>query len=186
MREPVDVVAVVRAPEWEVWAAWLAGEDPGPAIAGLTAGQRPRWDRWIEIWRRDAARRPPGARHALGGGWHWVSGAPSARRVSPGSALYVLSRRRLRLRIPLDVGNSFLAGCQGVTALRFERRCDLSLPPAAGAHPLRCGCPVAIEPVTLDQDAPSPRGMRPRWWPREIERPCPDWRGAALGLEGGQ
>lgn len=178
MREPVDVVAVVRAPDWDVWAAWLAGEDPEEAVAGLTPGKRAVWDGWTGKWRRMAKGRGPGARHALGS-WDWVSCAPAARLVSPGSALYVVSRGRLRLRIPLDVGKSVPGSrAHDATGLQFERTCH--------GCARRCGCPVAIEPVTLDQDVPSPRGMRRRWWPREIERPCPDWRGRALGLEGDQ
>ena len=27
-------------------------------------------------------------------------------------------------------------------------------------------------------------GQPLRWWPRDLEIPCPDWREAALGLEG--
>ncbi len=53
-------------------------------------------------------------------------------------------------------------------------------------HPPMCGCPVAWQPLTLERDVPSPRGMRRRWWPREAEIACPDWRGAALGLEEGE
>ena len=30
------------------------------------------------------------------------------------------------------------------------------------------------------------RGLRKRFWPLEIERPCPDWQGAALGLGPGE
>ena len=177
--EPVDVAAVVRAPEWEIWAAWLLGEDPGPAIARLTLGQRPQWAEYIEKWHRRAAKRPAGSMHALGR-WHWVSGAPVAGRVEPGSALYVLSRRRLRLRIPLDYRNSDLGSRSfGPSGLVFRRNCY----PCCTGPTAVCGCPVAFEAVTLDQDLPSPRGMRRRWWPREIERPCPDWRDAALGLE---
>lgn len=180
---PVDVVAAVRAAEWDIWAAWLLGEDPAPAIDLLPIGQRPAWGEWREAWHRRARRLSEGRRHALDR-WHWVSGAATARKVSEGSALYVVSRGRLRLRIELDLGLSAISGRGGTPAgLVFARNIQPSRP---CSHPRSCGCPVAFEPVTLGRDVPSPRGMRRRWWPRDAEIACPDWRTTALGLEEGE
>lgn len=181
---PVDVVAAVRTAEWEIWVAWLLGENPWTAFdrMDLPSGHptRCRWRDWSESqWRRMKGR-PPGSSCALDS-YGWVTGAAVARRLEPGSALYVVARRRLRLRIELDIDASVL-GSRGRahSGLRFARRCDPARP---GPHRTRCGCEVRFEPITIDADAPSPRGMRRRWWPRELEVPCPDWRGAALGLE---
>ena len=183
---PVDVVAAVRAAEWEIWAAWLLGEDPAAAINLLPHGQRQKWLQWIEHQHGLRKGRGRSACHALGR-WSWISSAATARKVSQGSALYVVSRGRLRLRIELDLAVSDARST--VAGLCFQRACKRlwirkRLPDRS--HPLHCGCPVAIEPVTLERDVPSPRGMRRRWWPRDAEIPCPDWRGAALGLEEGE
>ena len=181
---PVDLVAAVRAPDWEIWVAWLLGEDPWPVIERLPPARRIQWGAYVERWQRWAHRLPEGHRYAHGR-WHWVSGAAVARRFEPGSALYVVSRGRLRMRIEIDARSSS-AGTRGSAhaGLRFARRCDtLDLPPPL-THPLGCGCPVAWRPLTLERDVPSPRGMRRRWWPREAEIACPDWREAAEGTGG--
>ena len=183
---PVDLVAAVRAADWEIWVAWLLGEDPWPVIERLPPARRLPWGAYVERWQRWAHRLPEGHRHAHGR-WHWVSGAAVARRFEPGSALYVVSRRRLRMRIELDVSTSS-PGRRGRnhTGLRFRRRCDAIEIPSPLTHPWGCGCPVAWQPLTLERDVPSPRGMRRSWWPREAEIACPDWREAALGLEEGE
>ena len=181
-----DVVAAVRAQDWDLWAAWLLGEDPAPALEHLPPKTRTAYGEWLEKWYKRAHELPEGLRCALDR-WHWVSGAAVARSVSTGSALYVVSRGRLRLRIDLDISTSVL-GRSGRAAslasgLRFARLCTRESRYATPdrSHPLRCGCPIAFEPLTLEQDVPSPRGMRRRWWPRAAEIPCPDWRGAAEG-----
>ena len=181
---PIDVVAAVRAAEWEIWVAWMLGECPHSAFdrMGLPSGHptRCRWADYSARWHRRTFRRPPGSSFALDH-WQWVTGAAVARRLEPGSALYVVSRRRLRLRIELDIERSLLGSPgRSHSGLRFARRCDPALP---GPHRVMCGCEVKYEPVTIDADAPSPRGMRRRWWPRELEIPCPDWREAAVGAE---
>lgn len=180
---PVDVVAAVRAADWDIWAAWLLGEDPSLAVNLLPAGQRQRWLCWVETWRRRAGARPEYRRAALDR-WHWVSGAPVARKISEGSALYVVSRGRLRLRIELDARLSSVASPKYSAGLVFKRRSV----PGRKSHltcgdQRSCGCPVMFRPVTLDEDVPSPRGMRRRWWPLDVELPCPDWRGTALGFD---
>lgn len=185
---PVDVVAAVRAAEWDIWAAWLLGEDPAAAVHLLPHGQRQKWLMWTERWHGRARLLPEGHRCALDR-WHWVSGAAIAGKVSEGSALYVASRGRLRLRIELDLATSDVRPNlrHAYHGLCFARHCDrLTRSIPAGNHPIRCGCAVAFEPLTLERDVPSPRGMRRRWWPRDAEVPCPDWRGAALGLEEGE
>lgn len=181
---PIDVVAAVRAAEWEIWTAWLLGEDPWSAFdrMDLPSGHptRCRWAEWSEWQSRRMKGRSSRSCYALGS-YAWVTGAAVARRLEPGSALYVVARRRLRLRIELDIDVSVL-GSPGRThsGLRFARRCESARP---GPHRTGCGCAVRFEPVTIDADAPSPRGMRRRWWPRDLEIPCPDWREVALGLE---
>lgn len=184
---PVDAVAAVRAAEWEIWVAWLLGESPASAFdrMDLPSGHptRCRWSEYSQRWYRRTFRRPPGSSCALDS-YGWVTGAAVAWRLEPGSALYVVARRRLRLRIELDIDASVLGSPgRSHSGLRFARRCDPDLP---GPHRTGCGCEVKFEPVTLERDAPSPRGMRRRWWPRDLEIPCPDWKGAALGLEDGE
>ncbi|MYE06691.1 MAG: hypothetical protein F4Y04_05630 [Chloroflexi bacterium] len=78
----------------------------------------------------------------------------------------------------------FPAGRRIAAGVRFKRRCESSRrPPAPSAHPQGCSCPFAAMPLTLERDAPSPRGMRRRWWPRGTEIACPDRHEAALGID---
>ena len=180
--EPVDAVSAVRQGEWGIWAAWLLGENPRPAVAAESHAVRCAWNEWMTDWERLAHPRPEDRRCALSY-WHrcgldfqWKSGSAVTRKLRRGSALYIVSRGRLRLRI--ELAEIMTRRHRGRTDgwLRFKRRGTCRC--ADGI----CGCPVAFEPLTLDRDAPSPRGMRRRWWPRELEIPCPDWREAALGV----
>ena len=91
--------------------------------------------------------------------WLWCSRTSLMRRVLPGDRLYIVSEGRLRCRAEI---HRTARGSNGWTCC--YRRGDL-------------------EPVTVDYRIRGFRGLRRRWWPPEVERPCPDWLGAGLGLE---
>lgn len=77
----------------------------------------------------------------------WYTGHSLVRRIGPGERFYVVAHGRLRGYAPV---------------VRVERGCII-----------RRGMAVA---VTIDEHIPGFRGLRERWWPREDERPFPDWR----------
>ena len=137
-------------------------DEPVDLVGTVRMGE---WAEWVgEAAAHWTSRRPViwWSRHAL------------ARRAAAGSRFYVVSEGRLRCYAVL-----------GRRQERIARRC-----PRGEWVPL---CPEApppgetgIVPVTVDGGIRGFRGLRRRWWPREIERPCPDWQGAALGLEEGE
>ena len=143
--------------------------DSGPLDFVATV-RAPEWEQWLCDWaciesdpRADAA---------------WWSRAKLARKVERGSRLYICCRGRLRLWVALRPIGKFRETCQEG---RDERGLWIPLcidgsPPGGGPW---------WQPVTLDADIRGFRGLRRRWWPRESEIACPDWREAAEGLAGG-
>jgi hypothetical protein len=85
--------------------------------------------------------------------WGWYTRDRLARTMQPGDRFYVVARGLLRGWAPVvrlaDHGDSFVICREG------------------GA--------VAC---TIDDPIPGFRGLRRRWWQRELERPFPDWKTA--------
>jgi len=79
--------------------------------------------------------------------WGWFTNHSLIRRIGPGDRFYV-------------VAHGLLRGYALVTRV------------TNGAIGRRGGA-VA---VTIKEPIPGFRGLRVRWWPREIERPFLDWR----------
>jgi hypothetical protein len=104
------------------------------------------WREWIA--EGDAAGDP-----ATGAEYKWWTGHRLIHLIYPGDRFYVVAHGRLR-------------GYAVVT------RRHLSTGGHGGAI-FRRGDAVA---ATIDQAIPGFRGLRKRWWPRELERPFPDWR----------
>ena len=107
----------------------------------------------------------------------WWSRAKLARQAERGSRLYICSRGRLRLWVALQPINPLWFK----TDQEVEDGRGLWIPLCIDASPPGGGS--WWQPVTLDAAMPGFRGLRRRWWSREMEIPCPDWKGAALGLE---
>ena len=150
--------------------------DSGPPDFAATV-RAPEWEQWLCDWpwiegdpRADAG--------SLAGEPAWWSRAKLARKVERGSRLYICCRGRLRLWVALrPIGKHYETAQEG----RDERGLWIPLcidgsPPGGGPW---------WQPVTIDADIPGFRGLRRRWWPRESEIACPDWREAAEGLAGG-
>ena len=78
--------------------------------------------------------------------WEFRIGGPCPK-IEPGERVYVVAHGRLRGYAPLIYLSDF-----GL---------------------VRGGGAVA---VTIDEEIRGFRGWRYRWWPREAERPFPDWR----------
>ena len=79
--------------------------------------------------------------------WSWYTTHRFRDLILPGDRFYVVAWGRLR-------------GWAPVTGLN-------------GGAIIRKGGAVAC---TIDELIPGFRGLRKRWWPREAERPFPDWR----------
>ena len=171
-------VSRARAEELEL-AASAFGADAGPPDFVATV-RAPEWEDWL---RGEAGSGGPGAAgddpRRVSGEAAWWSRAKLARKVERGSRLYVCCRGRLRLWIALQpIGKFFETAQEG----RNERGlwiplCIDGAPPDGGPW---------WQPVTIEADMPGFRGLRRRWWPREAEIRCPDWRTSALGLEEGE
>jgi hypothetical protein len=84
--------------------------------------------------------------------WGWYTGHSLIRLIRPGDRFYVVAHGRLR-------------GYAPVTRVHLAN--------GRGGHIGRKGGAVAC---TIDEPIPGFRGLRERWWPREIERPFPDWK----------
>ena len=119
-------------------------------------------------WRRWVAEAEDPEFWAVGGAV-WYSRHALARRAARGSRFYVVSEGRLRLYVTLS----------GHGLRQPERWIPLIVAPAPAGE-------TGIVPVTLDSDIRGFRGLRRRWWGCAAERPCPDWKGAALGLDEGE
>ena len=135
-----------------------AAEGPVDLVGTVRMGT---WRKWV------AAAEDPEF-WAVGGAVWWSRHA-LARRAVRGSRFYVVSEGRLRLYVTLA----------GRRRRRPGRWIPLIVAPAPAGE-------TGIVPVTLDSDIRGFRGLRRRWWDCAAERPCPDWRGAALGLDEGE
>lgn len=142
--------------------AGRAGDEPVDLVGTVRKGT---WAEWVEEFLGDLE--DPWTRST--GGCVWWSRHSLARRAERGSRFYVVSEGRLRLCVTLGHPRPRRPG--EWTPLQVD-----PLPEGA----------AGFEPVTLEAGIRGFRGLRRRWWPREIERPCPDWKGAGLGLEEGE
>jgi hypothetical protein len=79
--------------------------------------------------------------------------------IRPGNRFYIVAHGCLR-------------GYAPVTRVRLD-------PTGRGGCICRQGNAVA---VTIDEPIQGFRGLRERWWPREIERPFPDWQTASINV----
>lgn len=82
---------------------------------------------------------------------YWLGGSPPHMR--PGDRVYICAYGKMRGYAPLT---------------RIVGR-----PGGGGFGLCRCGGAVAC---TIDEPITGFRGFRYVWWPREAERPFPDWR----------
>lgn len=107
-------------------------------------------DFWAEwIAEGDAAGDPE-----TGEEWGWYTRDRLALKTGPGDRFYVVAHGRLRGWAPVVwVSGDPLGGW------------------AIGRRGGAVACTIA-EPI------PGFRGLRKRWWPREAERPFPEWRNA--------
>jgi len=85
--------------------------------------------------------------------WGWYTGHYFVRLIKPGDRFYV-------------VAHGLLRGYAIVTRVQSGCIC-------------RRGGAVAC---TIDVPIPGFRGLRERWWPREVERPFPDWKTAGVDM----
>jgi hypothetical protein len=108
------------------------------------------WPEWI-------AEGDPAGTPESGTEWGWWTGHSYIRLIRPGDRFYVVAHGRLR-------------GYAPVTRVHLA-------PDGRGGEIFRQGRAVA---VTIDAAVPGFRGLRRRWWPREIERPFPDWQTAGV------
>jgi hypothetical protein len=105
-------------------------------------------DFWLEwIAEGDAAGDPE-----TGEEWGWYTGDRKAASVQPGDRFYVVAHGRLRgwapvTRVCRDAGGGWII--------------------------CRRGAAVAC---TIPESIPGFRGLRLRWWGREVERPFVQWR----------
>ncbi len=79
--------------------------------------------------------------------WGWFTQHSFKSQIDPGDRFYVVAHGKLRGWAPVI----------GIWGGAIVRR----------------GNAVAC---TIDEAIPGFRGLRKRWWPREIERPFPDWK----------
>jgi hypothetical protein len=109
------------------------------------------WKEWIA--EGDAAGDPP-----TGEEWGWYTASPLARIIHPGDRFYVVAHGKLR-------------GWAPVTRLQTS---------STGESFCICreGGGVAC---TIDFPIPGFRGLRKRWWPREMEKP---FHGSVGGVHG--
>lgn len=104
------------------------------------------WEEWIA--EGDAA-----GDSASGREYEWHTGSRLLSRISEGDRFYVVAHGKLR-------------GWAPVTHVQQ----DDNYP---GGFIARAGGAVAC---TIADPIPGFRGLRERWWPREMERPFPDWK----------
>jgi hypothetical protein len=105
-------------------------------------------DFWDEwIAEGDAAGEPES-----GDTYAWYTRDGKALTIRPGDRLYIVAHGRLRGYAPV------------VSLQRFR---------GGGYAIIRGGGAVAC---TIDEPVRGFQGLRKRWWPRESERPFPDWR----------
>lgn len=109
------------------------------------------WFEWIA--EGDAAGEPE-----TGDEWGWFTRHSRARLIRPGDRFYVVAHGRLR-------------GYAPVTRLQDNTR--------RGGGFIICRRGGAIA-VTIPTIIPGFRGLRERWWPREDERPFPEWKTAGV------
>ena len=96
------------------------------------------WGSWVR--RQEAARGPLQC--------IWCSRSGTARRVHPGSALYLVAEGELQARCAV----SAVRACSDGWVCLYRR-------------------PGRLERVTLDCAVRPVRGMRYRWWPMDLEVP---------------
>ena len=108
------------------------------------------WEEWIA--EGDAAGDPE-----TGEEWGWYTGHSFWRLIKPGDRFYVVAHGKLR-------------GYAPVTRVQYS---VIYQTPSASGCICREGNAVAC---TIDEPIPGFRGLRKRWWSREIERPFPDWK----------
>lgn len=99
------------------------------------------------FWREWIAEGDPAGEPESGEEWGWLTQHNSRDEINPFERFYAVAHGRLR-------------GYAPVWAVRD------------GAI-IRKGGAVAC---TIDAPIPGFRGLRKRWWSREIERPFPEWR----------
>jgi hypothetical protein len=104
---------------------------------------------WVEwIAEGDAVGEPE-----TGEEWGWYTKHSLIRVIKPGDRFYVVAHGKLRGWAPVtDIGINI-----------YDR-------------PVYIGRRGGAVACTIDETIPGFRGLRERWWPREIERPFPDWR----------
>ncbi len=160
----------------EELAAFGAESGPPDFVATVRA---PEWEDWLRGESGSGGPETVADPRWVSGEAAWWSRAKLARKVERGSRLYVCCRGRLRLWVALrPIGNPFETDQEG----RDERGlwiplCIDGAPPGGGPW---------WQPVTIEAGMPGFRGLRRRWWPRDAEIACPDWRTSALGLEEGE
>lgn len=112
-------------------------------------------DFWLEwIAEGDAAGLPDSGEE-----WGWYTRHSFARLTAPGDRFYVVAWGLLR-------------GYAPVTRVHDDGH--------GGYVICRRGGAVAC---TIDKPIPGFRGLEKRWWPREDERPFPDWKTEGFGAK---
>lgn len=91
--------------------------------------------------------------------WGWYTADRAARLIHPGDRFYVVAHGRLR-------------GWAPVTRLDTFHSSSFAICRKGGAVACTIGTPI-----------PGFRGLRMRWWPRELEQPFPDWQTAGIELK---
>jgi len=104
-----------------------------------------------DFWSEWIAEGDPAGAPESGEEWGWFTRHHLIGQIQPGDRLYVVAHGRLRGYAPVT----------RVTADAIGRR----------------GGAVA---VTIDESIPGFQGLRERWWPRDAERPFPDWKIAGV------
>ena len=112
-------------------------------------------DFWLEwIAEGDAAGEPP-----TGEEWGWYTRDRMALQTKPGDRFYVVAWGRLRGYAPVTRVHD---GGAGAFIICRE---------SGGV-----GC-------TIPDDIPGFRGLRSRWWHRDVEIPFPDWKTEGFGVK---
>lgn len=109
-----------------------------------------------DFWNEWIAEGDPAGTPYTGEEWGWYTRHRKAALIKPGDRFYVVAWGRLRGWAPVT---------------RIERT-------EGGWIVCRRGDAVAC---TIDEPIPGFRGLMERWWPREAERPFPDWKTAGYG-----
>ena len=162
-------VSRARAEELAVFQS----DGPPDFVATVRA---PEWEQWLSGESGSGGPETVADPRWVDGNAAWWSRAKLARKVERASRLYVCCRGRLRLWIALrPIGNPFETDQEGRDGRGlWIPLCIDGAPPDGGPW---------WQPVTIKADMPGFRGLRRRWWARDLERPCPDWQDAALGIE---